>query len=67
MTNEKDTRISFPADPIIFNWEMVHDELRVDGVEQYRVQADYSAIKNPLGIQAHTGGVWIKSITAFKS
>ena len=31
LTNINDTRIAYAADQIIFNWEMNHDELRVDG------------------------------------
>lgn len=31
MTSEKDLRLGFAARQIIFNWEMNHDDLRVDG------------------------------------
>jgi hypothetical protein len=31
MTDDKDIRIGYGARQIIFNWEMQHDELRVDG------------------------------------
>ncbi len=31
MSNIQDTRIAYAANQIIFNWELVHTELRVDG------------------------------------
>jgi prepilin-type processing-associated H-X9-DG protein len=31
ITNEHDTRVGYAADQIIFNWEMDHNQLRVDG------------------------------------
>jgi hypothetical protein len=103
LTDDKDIRLSYGANQIIFNWDMRHDELRVDGgppagkhkpgagllpanqwvgieltvkptemiiaidgKERYRVSADFSKVNEPLGVRAHTGDLWIKSIAVIK-
>jgi hypothetical protein len=35
----------------------------VDGVEKYRVPADFSEIHKPFAVEAHGGTLWLKSIS----
>ncbi len=104
MTDEKDFRLGYAADEIIFNWEYNHDELRVgggpasgqhkggagrlpmgqwvdieftvnldemiisiDGVERYKVKADFSKIDESLKLTAVNGDVKIKSVGRVQS